>query len=57
MFVAVGRRRRDLFDESDACCGLILESVAGDLRTNSLHHPAKLLKCRVAICMETWTAS
>ena len=57
MFVAVGRRRRDLFDESDACCGLIFESVAGDLRTNSLHHPAKLLKCRVAICMETWTAS
>ena len=57
MLVAVGRRRRGLFDGSDDFCELIFESVTGELWTNSLHHLANLFKCRVAICMEIWPAS
>jgi hypothetical protein len=55
MIVGVGRRKRGLFDESDVCSGGVVESLMGGLWTISLHHLAKLLKCRVAICMETWT--
>jgi flagellar biosynthesis protein FliQ len=51
-----------LEDESVACSmrvmcaeGGVVESLMGGLWTISLHHLAKLLKCRVAICMETWT--
>jgi hypothetical protein len=44
MLVAVGRRRRGLFDGSSDWCGLIFESVMGELWTNSLHHLANLLK-------------
>jgi hypothetical protein len=55
MIVGVGRRKRGLFNESDVCSRGVVESLTGGLWTISLHHLAKLLKCRVAICMETWT--